>query len=784
MTMLLAVVSGFIMAAFAPWITPRIRPVAGWFYALLPAGLFAWFATFLPEVAAGNSTVHGVEWVPQIGVNLTFLIDGLSLTFALLITGIGTCVMAYAGGYMKEDPNIGRFFMSLNAFMAAMLGVVLSNNLISLFVFWELTSISSYMLIGFNHEDGESREAAIHALILTGMGGLAMLAGFLIIQHLTGTAELAEILGGAGAILDSGMYKPILLLVLAGAFTKSAQFPFHFWLPGAMQAPTPVSAYLHSATMVKAGVYLLARMHPVLGGTDLWMFLLTGVGTVTMLVGATISLMRTDVKQVLAGSTIMALGALVMLLGIGTEIALMAMSAFLVVHCLYKAALFMVAGAIDHGTGTRELALLGGLRSKMPMTFAGAVLAAISMAGLPPFIGFVGKELIYGALLEAPRMMIILIVSGIIANAFMVAVGGLLAINPFFGKLKETPTAAHEVPAMMWIGPALLGVVGLVFGLMTAADGNQISSHIVTPMTEAMMGMPPASGEVALWHGFNTALLLSIVTVAIGVAVWKFWWRLQPGFAALDGLFFSGEKAGYVKFVDGVMSFAGWQTRVMQSGYLRRYVMVMLAMIFLATMVPFFRGGAFAISAPVFDSPYYFYEVILCMVIIAGAIGTLMARHHLVLIISLGTVGYSVALLYVAFGAPDLAMTQFLVETLSVILVALILIRVPEFYGKMSKGSRMRDGLLAGGFGLAMMLIILALGQLEFSQHLTDFYAEASFAQAHGRNIVNVILVDFRGVDTMGEITVLATAGTGIYALLKLRASKKRDETREEGESA
>ncbi|MFB3140368.1 MAG: proton-conducting transporter membrane subunit, partial [Candidatus Acidiferrales bacterium] len=395
MLLAVAVLSGFVMALAAPWLHRIARSTSGWVLALFPLALTVYFAGQAGRVAAGEVLAVSIDWVPSLGIALSFYLDGLSLLFALLISGIGALVVVYAGGYLAGHAHLGRFYAFLLMFLASMLGLVLANNVITLFVFWELTSVSSYLLIGFEHEREAARQAALQALLVTGLGGLALLAGLLLLGQAGGSMELSELLTRGEAIQAHPFYAPILLLILAGAFTKSAQFPFHFWLPSAMEAPTPVSAYLHSATMVKAGIYLLARFNPVLGGTELWFYIVTAAGAATMLVGAYLAFQQSDLKRILAYSTMSALGMMVLLLGLGTELAVKAAIVSILVHALYKGALFLVAGAVEHETGTRDVDRLGGLRRAMPITAAAAALAALSMAGLPPLFGFIGKEMVY-----------------------------------------------------------------------------------------------------------------------------------------------------------------------------------------------------------------------------------------------------------------------------------------------------------------------------------------------------------------------------------------------------
>ncbi len=400
--MLTAVLIGFFAAFAAPAVVRPLGDRVGWVLALVPAGLTAWFASRIGTVAAGDALESSVAWLPALGVDLAFRLDGLSLVFALMITGIGTAVVAYAGGYMRGDPNTPRFYLILLAFMAAMLGVVLADDLISLFVFWELTSITSYFLVGYKHESETSRDSALQALLITGSGGLAMLAGFLILGHAAGTYRISEILADPAALQASPLFLAAMALVIVGALTKSAQFPFHVWLPNAMAAPTPVSAYLHSATMVKAGVYLLARTNPAFADHPAWFWILTIAGTATILSAAALALLQRDSKRLLAYSTLIALGTLVLLIGIGTPLAAEAMVTFMIAHALYKAPLFMIAGSVDHEAGSRDVTALRGVGRVMPVTWAVALLAGLSAAGLIPMFGFVGKELAYEALFVAP----------------------------------------------------------------------------------------------------------------------------------------------------------------------------------------------------------------------------------------------------------------------------------------------------------------------------------------------------------------------------------------------
>jgi multicomponent Na+:H+ antiporter subunit A len=763
--MLFAVLSGFGLALAAPWLYRLARASTGWLLALLPLGLTLYFAGFSGRVAGGTTIVAAYPWAPALGVNLSFYLDGLSLLFALLILGIGALILIYAGGYLGVHQHLGRFYAFLLLFMAAMLGLVLADNLFTLFIFWELTSISSFLLIGFSHQREESRAAATQALLVTGGGGLALLAGLIMLGMAGGSFELSTLLGRGDALQNHPLYLPILLLVLVGAFTKSAQVPFHFWLPAAMEAPTPVSAYLHSATMVKAGVYLLARVSPILGGTGAWLSIVTAVGAATMLLGGVLALYQTDLKRMLAYSTISALGMLVLLLGLGTAGALVAAVVFLLAHALYKGALFMVAGALDHETGTRDVERLGGLRRTMPITAAIAGLAAVSLAGFGPVLNFIGKELALEAVLVSADLSTILTSSVVAAGALFVAVAAIVGIRPFFGAPKEMPKEPHEAPPSMLLGPAVLAGAGLVLALLPGA----IEQTIVGPATSAILGQPEIV-HLALWHGFNLPLGLSVVSVIAGLGLYHAWIPLRRSTRWLERVFGWGPARWYGLALDGSYALARSLTRLLQSGYLRLYLQIIIVTaIGLVGWTLVDRGG---LPTTLAWTDVRFYEVGLAVLMLLAAAMAVRAPGRLTTVAALSVVGYGVSLIYILYGAPDLAMTQILVETLTVILFVLVFYHLPRFSRLSSLATRIRDGVIALTTGGLMTLLVLAATAEPTDTTIAQYFAEQSQPLAHGRNIVNVILVDFRGFDTLGEITVLSVAAIGVYALLKLRPSK------------
>jgi multicomponent Na+:H+ antiporter subunit A len=736
--------------------------VAGWTVALFVLAVGVYFASFLGNIASGETFHFSRHWAPALGVNLSFTLDGLSMLFVLLICGIGALVLVYASGYMAGHPLLGRFYAYLLLFMASMLGLVLADNLLLLFVFWELTSFSSYLLIGFDHERPEARAAALQALLVTGGGGLALMAGIILLGQAGGSLELSTLLSRAERLHAHPLYAPALLLILLGAFTKSAQFPFYFWLPSAMEAPTPVSAYLHSATMVKAGVYLLARTSPALGGTDLWIWTVSVVGAVTMLLGGWLAIVQSDLKRILAYSTVSALGMLTFLLGLGGKMAVQAAMAYLLGHALYKGALFLVAGALDHSTGTRDVEKLSGLGRAMPLTALAAGIAALSMAGLPPLFGFIAKELSYEATLHAPAAKWVT-AAAVVANVLLVAAAALVGLRPFWGQTRPTPRQAHEAPLSMLLGPLALASLSVAFGFRPAWGAEEL----VSAASSSVLGQP-ATIELALWHGLTPALALSVVTLVGGVCAYAARGLLKKVAARWEGHGRWGPAGCYELALIGLNGLAIGQTRLLQSGYLRYYLMITVTTTTVLTGYALVGRGVPEVAIDWSD--LQFYEAGLAVLMLLAILASVLLGSRLAAIAALGVVGYGVALVYVLFGAPDLAMTQFLVETLTVILFVLVFYHLPEPRRVSDKIARWRDAALASATGALMTALVLA-GTPENYPSISSFFAEHSVPHGHGRNIVNVILVDFRALDTMGEITVLSVAAVGVYALLKLRRS-------------
>jgi len=738
---------------------------AGWISVLVPAAIFVWFLQFLAPVAAGEQVLIGTDWVPSMDIRLSFLIDGLSLTFGLLISGIGALVTLYSTKYLGNHPEYPRFVLFLLLFMVGMLGLVLSDNLIALFVFWEVTTISSYLLIGFDSDSAKSRRSALQALLLTGTGGLALLAGMILLGNAAGSFELSEILTMGDEIRAHEHYIPILILFLAGAFTKSAQFPFHFWLPNAMAAPTPVSAYLHSATMVKAGVYLMARMNPTLGGTEPWFWALVIAGGFTTVFASLLAVRQTDIKQVLAYTTLMALGALTLFIGAGTSSAIKAAMIFLVVHSLYKAALFLMIGIVDHETGTREVDRLRGLARKMPITFVAGSLAAISMAGIPPFFGFIGKEFLYKAGLELEVASLWVTGTIFAASVLMFMAAGISVARPFLGRTPEALSSTHEGPAAMWIGPLILGGLSLWFGLFP--DLPEL--WLVAPATWAVYGSTAVAVDLYLFREVNAAFILSMVTFATGFVLYLARDRIRALLARIIAANPIKFDPGWDRVLDGLKALAEWQTGILQSGVLQRYMVITFVTLAIGMGMTIWAkdalGPVVLNLAATFDDLVFMHWAVL-LFITSGALLTAYTSSRMTAVAALGVVGIGVALIFIMFSAPDVAITQLLVETLTVVLVAVAMLKLPHLELRNEK-RRPGHAALSLVVGALVTIVIVAVVQGDLDRRLTDYFEIASWPEAFGRNIVNVILVDFRALDTFGEIAVVVIAALSAYALLR-----------------
>lgn len=765
----------FLGAALGFLVLARAGRWAGPLAAILPAGLFAAFVGYVPILSAGEGVpaiVQTVSWVPSLGIDLVLRLDGFSLLFVLMITGIGTLVALYAGSYYADKPasDRGRFLSYILLFMSAMLGTVLADNLIVMFVFWEMTSLISFFLIGFNSTSAEARKAALQSLVITAGGGLALFGGLLLIGMEAGTFSLMAITQDPALVSASPWFGVIATLVLIGAFTKSAQFPFHFWLPNAMQAPTPASAYLHSATMVKLGVFLLARFDPVLSTSHAVTLVIVGTGLLTMLVSAVLALRSEGVKAILAYSTVASLGLLVTLIGLDGPTSSVGIAGFILAHALYKAALFFCAGIVIHATGATRIRDLGALFTVLPLTGIAAILASLSMAGLPPFVGFIAKEYVFEAKLDSSFAAVVTMVA-VIVNSVLVAIAGIVALRPFFARNPAfSGKPKHgELPGMT-TGPVVLALLGVFFGLF--ADIPQY--YIVGPAAVALAGTPfYVSFEI--WHGLTPMLALSGLVVATGgVLVWK--WK--PIHEAMNRLTFidrlSFEK-GFDALFDGLLQLARVTTQTLQNGRMRTYLSVTIAVVTAALAYAILAGGlqsdgrGFAMPGFAGDEirPYL---ALVSLLVAAGAIVAAVARSLVVSLVGVGLAGYGIAILFLKNGAPDLALTQFLVETLFVVIVTAVLVKLPAIGDGLRSYSRLDlrpgDAVLSGAFGVALFVVLLSVSAKPFNATVTDYYAAKSLAEAFGRNVVNVILVDFRALDTLGEIAVVAFAAIAAWSVL------------------
>ncbi|MEO0958143.1 MAG: hydrogen gas-evolving membrane-bound hydrogenase subunit E [Pseudomonadota bacterium] len=728
-------------------------PALGLLLALAAIAAAFGIGSLMPEVAAGSPVSFAVPWVAPLGIDFALRLDGLSGMFALMITGFAAAIAIYARRYLKGHHHLGRFFVFLALFTAAMLGLVVADDVILLFVFWEMTTVASFLLVGFGHESAKARRNAWQALLITGMGGLALLAGLVLLASAAGTTRLSEIVATPG-LTDHALYPAILALVLLGAFTKSAQIPFHFWLPGAMAAPTPVSAFLHSATMVKAGVYLVARLHPALSGTDAWTWTLSITGALTMLMAGVLALRQTDLKLALAYTSVMALGSLMMFLGAEASVAIAAAMTFLVVHALYKAALFLFVGCVDKGTGTREIGQLGGLWRTMPLTSAAGVLAAGSMAGFPPFLGFIGKELKYEGALAIAEEPWPLAASAVLANACMVALTLVIILRVVFGRAGITPKVPKEVPVALWMPPLILAVLGLIFGVAP----DLVGTAIVQPAVTAVLGRPEVVA-LKLWHGVNVPLLMSIATVAIGIALFA---AHRPLGRLLAHIPATADRA-WDGLMDGIASSFKAATKVMQPGSLRGYLSVTLAAIAALPLGWMLLSGEGLPAMPdVTLEPAAAGAALLAAL---GAIVAAAATRRMVALGGLGAVGTGLAMLFAVYGAPDVAMTQLLADVLLVVLIAAVMARLPDLGAR--RAGRLKDMGIAGLVGLMVAGLTLAATAPGFDRTVSDEMVALSVPEAFGRNVVNVILVDFRALDTFGEIVVVAIAAVAALALIR-----------------
>lgn len=715
-----------------------------------------------PAVISGDVIRETISWIPLLGVDIAFRLDGLALLFVFMILVIGILVIFYARYYLSNNDSLPKLYAYLMLFMTAMLGIVMSNNVIQLWFFWELTSISSFLLISYWWHKSEAREGAIMALTVTGAGGLALLAGLLLLGNITGSYDLDVILASRDVIHSHAWYEVSLILVLLGAFTKSAQFPFHFWLPHAMAAPTPVSAYLHSATMVKAGVFLLARFYPALAGTDTWFIIVSFTGLATLLFGAYIALFKHDLKGLLAYSTISHLGLITLLFGLDTKLSAVAAIFHIINHATFKASLFMAAGIIDHETGTRDMRKLNGMWRFMPYTATLAMVAAAAMAGVPLLNGFLSKEMFFAETLHQQllgSMSWLIPVLATVAGAFAVAYSARFIHDVFFnGDPVGLPKQPGEAPRYMRVPIEVLVALCLMVGIIP----NFIVHDILTAASIAVLGGVVPEFKVTLWHGFNLPLLMSAVAVGGGLLIYtqrRHLFKFQESLPSLSA------KEAFDEVLSIVKKWSQDKISAIENGSLQRYLTMMFIVVLLFAGWPLFEMSNLVGNKT--STPIDAHNAVGAILLMIGAISTVIWYHKRVIsLLMLSVVGLMVSIAFTRFSAPDLALTQLTVEVVTVILLMLALFFLPQESPRESSSIRvLRDIGISSVLGIVVASICYALVTRPL-ESISDFFLANAKTGGGGTNVVNVILVDFRGFDTLGEICVLGIAAIGIYKLL------------------
>ncbi|MCL7411870.1 MAG: DUF4040 domain-containing protein [Methanosarcinaceae archaeon] len=783
----LAIFLPFIFAGLIPLANKVFKQYIGWFAVAGALTIFLLIAKVAPIIIHGDTVSGGVSWLPSVGLEFSIYADGLSMLIGFLASGIGVIIMSYSNGYMSQKEDLPRYYKWLLLFMGSMIGMVFSANTIQLFIFWELTSITSFMLIGYWRNKPESIYGATKSLVLTASGGLVMFAGFLLLSSITGTFDIPTILHSESLISAIHEHKFFLLtltLIFIGAAAKSAQGPFYVWLPNAMEAPTPVSAFLHSATMVKAGIYLVARIHPIFSGTDAWFYLVAGTGMATMVVAGFLAFRQTDIKAILAYSTISQLGYLMTMYGYTTQhepgIGVAAATFHLLNHATFKACLFLVAGIVAHEASTRDIRKLGGLRREMPITFIIASIGALSMAGIPPLNGFLSKEMFYessiemGAAIGSPYTILIPAIA-VLGGVFTFAYSIKLIDGIFLGKRHddELPNHIHDPGATMLIPAAFLAFLVILFGLVPSIPVH----NIVEPTTAGIL-LEHVELHVKLWHGFTPSLFMTMFTFIIGLLVYS----KYDAIATWQDRFNERHSAVSINYhydavVNNARSSAHKISAIIQPGTVKTYMSAVLALIVVLVFIPIVLLGANIIPHTLnFNFNIAPYEILLMLLMVIAAIAATILPGYLPAIIALSALGYMVSMLFIYLKAPDLALTQVLVETLSTIIFLLAIVKIPQkFKETISKTTFARDAIISVAIAstVFIMLINATQGIVSPFESLSHYFIENSLSLAGGHNIVNVIIVDFRGYDTLGEISVLCLAALGVYNLIHSRSEEK-----------
>ncbi|APT45479.1 Na+/H+ antiporter subunit A [Bacillus safensis] len=791
-----AILSPFLLAFVVPFLYKYVRRIhTGWFVLILPILLFTYFIQMLHITSNGRTLFSQAEWIPSLGMNFTVYVDGLSLLFALLITGIGSLVVLYSIFYLsKEKEQLGSFYTYLLMFMTAMLGVVLSDNMVVLYLFWELTSISSFLLIGYWYKRERSRYGATKSLLITVFGGLAMLGGFILIYLITDSFSIREAVNQLQLIMASPYFIPAMILILLGAFTKSAQFPFYIWLPDAMEAPTPVSSYLHSATMVKAGIYLVARFSPIFAISEVWFWTISIVGLVTLFWGSFHAVRQNDLKAILAYSTVSQLGMIMLMLGVGAAAihennpaffgaAVLAAIFHLINHATFKGSLFMAAGIIDHETGTRDIRKLGGLMTIMPITFTITLIGTFSMAGLPPFNGFLSKELFFTSMIRISDISFtdvstwgaIFPALAWLASVFTFIYSMMLLFKTFRGRLNidQLEKKPHEAPIGMLIPPIILAALVVTFFFFP----NILAYSVIEPAIAAIIPEAIETGsrfsvKIEAWHGFQPELYMTIGVVVLGTIGYLTLSKWRPMYNIFKEKW--SFNALYDRSLIGLEKGSYRLTNSYMTGFLRDYLVYVFGFMIIVIGGVMFYQQAFSFQTDQAAS-IGTYEVILSLVMVAATVATVFASSRLTAIIALGVMGYTLSLFFVIFRAPDLALTQLIIETISVALFLLCFYHLPKLSLKQkTRRFKMTNFIISLGVGVVVTCLAFASTSQQSLDTISTYFIENSYKLAGGDNIVNVILVDFRGFDTLFEITVLAIAALGIYGLLKTQAKRKR----------
>lgn len=797
-TIHLAIIIPFLAALLLPFFSRYIRIHTGWLVLGVPLLLLIILVQYIPSIAKGETYFYAVQWIPTYHIQFSTLLDGLSFIFGLVITGMGALVILYSVYYLSKEEELTHFYIYLLLFMGGMLGVVFSDHLLVLYAFWEVTSISSFLLIAFWYHRKMSRQGAQKSLLITVTGGMAMLAGFIMLYQMTGTMSIREMtamLAGEApySLADHPLFVPAMLLILLGAFTKSAQFPFHIWLPRAMEAPTPVSAYLHSATMVKAGIYLVARLTPVFGGDGLWFWLVCSAGLVTLLWGSFTAVRQTDLKALLAYSTVSQLGLIMSLLGLGSaalyfgddpQSLIYAQATFvalfhLVNHATFKGALFMVVGIVDLGVGTRDVRRLGGLMAFMPVTFTIALVGSFAMAGLPPFNGYLSKEMFFSAVLKARELSIFSMETwgflfpllAWVASIFTFVYSMIILFQTFLGRYQpeRLEHEAREAPVGMLLSPLILAV--LAVGLFLFPNG--LGHYLLQPAMGSIFPTLAQTGALQYtihhWHGFDGALLMTIGVVILGSLlykwpVWRRIYKLLPPRFSLDNAF------------DGALAYlergSFLLTRAYMTGYLRDYFAYIFLFLIVTAGGVFLWKGALQVNF-LRDAPIDIYEASLVLVMVAAALAIPFVHSRLTAILLNGVLGFAVSFFFVLFRAPDLALTQLVVEMVTTVLFLLCFYYLPKWKKEVPPArAKVSHLILSIGVGALFTLIALSVKSGPLFESITPYFEQA-LDLSGSANIVNAILGDFRAFDTMLEVIVLLIAGLGVYTLIKVRAHGK-----------